>query len=102
MHSLMDYNRHTYVNVFLKDGTSDLASVTAKPRALKSAQKNADSYNNPSANLNAIHDSKSTTDDEELPNANALVKRRNKKDCYFCGNKLHHRDKCPAKDCLLR
>ncbi|KAJ0178188.1 hypothetical protein K1T71_006011 [Dendrolimus kikuchii] len=73
-----------------------------KALSLEMAEMNCQGYN--SSNLNAVPDTPGTTDSNISQNTLAAtpINFSRKKSCFFCGDKIHPRRNCPAKDIILQ
>ena len=81
----------------LENTTLDLDAAYRQARSLESAQRNSDVYSTQgSHSLNTIASSPDVSSTFNTPAVNAVNKTRK---CYFCGNNIHNRQNCPARDC---
>ena len=81
----------------LENTTLDLDAAYRQARSLESAQRNSDVYSTQGTHsLNTIASSPDVSSIFNTPAVNAVNKTRK---CYFCGNNIHNRQNCPARDC---
>ena len=87
--------------ILLENTTLDLLDAAYRQaRSLESAQRNSDVYSTQgSHSLNTVASSPDVSSTFNTPAVNAVSKTRK---CYFCGNNIHSRQNCPARDCTCR
>jgi hypothetical protein len=88
----------------LENSQLDLKTAFDQANALDLAQKNAEAYAMPSiptaaAAAVAIPSAEQTVEVPESNN-NPLASTFTPKKCFFCGNSIHNRRNCPARDSL--
>jgi hypothetical protein len=87
----------------LENSTLDLKSAFDQANALDLAQKNAETYTMPTiptATAAAVsvteQTSKAAASNDDAPLAGTFTSKK----CYFCGNSIHNRRNCPARNCV--
>ena len=81
----------------LENMTLALDTAYRQPRSLESAQKNSDGYSmQVTQSLNMMASVSADRSNSTTPTVSAVNKSRK---CRFCGNNMHNRQNCPARDC---
>ena len=87
----------------LENSTLDLKSAFDQANALDLAQKNAEIYTMPTiptvtaAAVSVTEQtSKAAASDDDATLAGTFTSKK----CYFCGNSIHNRRNCPARNCV--
>ena len=80
----------------LENTTLDLDAAYRQARSLESAQRNSDVYS--TQGTHSLNTVASPPNVSSIFNTPAVIAVNKNRKCYFCGNNIHNRQNCPARD----